>query len=249
MSDDSTSPDSASPAKKTKRVVAPRTTAAKTAKKAKTTKTATRKSAEEPKSSKESVEVPASIAPSPAPAAPVPEAAASAKEAQPREKSDRSQGGARGEQERLESGPRDDNSSARADRSGGWPEPETVQGGSEGSSSNGKRKRRRKKKGGQGGVPTQGSQDGSSSLRHSPGSASGEEGVSSPSPKPHSAQPSGPRIPIDQEDLAKKAWKIFLGEIGEEGLALVGDQEGRELSRRSFKLAEIFLEEKARRSR
>jgi hypothetical protein len=253
MSDDSTSPDSAVPAKKTKRVATPRVTTTKTAKKAKATKSATEKAADQPVAT-ETVESSASVAPispSQPASAPAPEAAASSKEAQPRERSSRAQEGVeRGDQERSESAHRDEPSSGRADRSGGWPEPETVQGGSEGSSSNGKRKRRRKKKSGQGAASVQGLQDGSpSSPRHAVGSASTEEGVSSPSPKPQSTQPAGPRVPIDQEDLAKKAWKIFLGEIGEEGLALVGDQEGRELSRRSFKLAEIFLEEKARRSR
>jgi hypothetical protein len=249
MSDDSTSPDSASPAKKAKRVATQRTAAAKTAKKAKATKTATAKATDEPKIAKEAVEASASAAPaSPAPAASA-SVAPSSKEAQPLQRLDRPQGGEREGQERSELTQRDESSSTRADRSGGWPEPETVQGGGEGSSSSGKRKRRRKKKGGQGGAQIQGSQESSSSLKSSPGSFSGDEGVSSPSAKPQSAQPSGPRVPIDQDDLAKKAWKIFIGEIGEEGLALVGDQEGRELSRRSFKLAEIFLEEKARRSR
>ena len=46
--------------------------------------------------------------------------------------------------------------------------------------------------------------------------------------------------------LAKFAWKIFLAEVSEEGVALVGDNDARDLSRRCFRLAEIFLDEKAR---
>lgn len=52
---------------------------------------------------------------------------------------------------------------------------------------------------------------------------------------------------IDPEFLAKAAWKIYLAEVSEEGVALVGDQDARELARRCFRLAEIFLEEKGRR--
>lgn len=52
---------------------------------------------------------------------------------------------------------------------------------------------------------------------------------------------------LDPEQLAKKAWKIFLSEVSEEGLALINDNDARQLSQRSFKLAEIFLEEAARR--
>jgi hypothetical protein len=57
--------------------------------------------------------------------------------------------------------------------------------------------------------------------------------------------PSRPRVDADQ--LAKFAWKIYLAEVSEEGVALIGDSDARELSRRCFKLAEIFLEEQARR--
>ncbi|MGJ8672478.1 hypothetical protein [Rubritalea sp.] len=53
---------------------------------------------------------------------------------------------------------------------------------------------------------------------------------------------------IDDKELSKKAWKVFIGEVNEEGLALIGDKEGRELAKRSFRLAEIFLEEQGRRT-
>lgn len=137
----------------------------------------------------------------------------------------------------------------------GWPEPETIQGGSEGSGSSGKRKRRRKKKGGQGGgQPPQG---GHVSHEHpaprpqqqqqptAPVAESAPQQRPQPAPQPQQ----GPRIAVDPEELSKKAWRIFLGEVGEEGLALIGDQDAREISRRSFRLAEIFLEEQGRRGR
>ena len=50
----------------------------------------------------------------------------------------------------------------------------------------------------------------------------------------------------DSKDLSKKAWKIFLAEVSEEGIALIGDQDARELSRRCFRIAELFLDEQAR---
>jgi len=52
----------------------------------------------------------------------------------------------------------------------------------------------------------------------------------------------------DQDKIAKNAWKIFLAEVSEEGVALIGDNDARELARRCFRLAEIFLEEEGRRN-
>ncbi len=60
-------------------------------------------------------------------------------------------------------------------------------------------------------------------------------------------QPPQQRFKIDSEELAKRAWKIYLAEVSEEGVALIGDSDARELSRRCFRLAEIFLEEQSRR--
>lgn len=54
------------------------------------------------------------------------------------------------------------------------------------------------------------------------------------------------RPSLDPELVAKRAWKIYLGEVSEEGLALINDNTAREMARRSFRLAEIFLEEQAR---
>jgi len=64
-----------------------------------------------------------------------------------------------------------------------------------------------------------------------------------------SAMHAAPRPKLDPEQVTKKAWKIFQSEVGEEGLALIDDHDAREISRRSFRLAEIFLEEAARRGR
>lgn len=65
---------------------------------------------------------------------------------------------------------------------------------------------------------------------------------------PQSAQPQpSPRSKIDPEVLTKMAWKIYLAEVSEEGVALIGDNDAKDLSRRCFRLAEIFIEEQLRR--
>lgn len=56
------------------------------------------------------------------------------------------------------------------------------------------------------------------------------------------------RTKHDRKEVAKMAWKIYLAEISEEGVALVDDQHARELSKRCFRLAEIFLDEQSRSS-
>ena len=55
------------------------------------------------------------------------------------------------------------------------------------------------------------------------------------------------RSNVDPEKAAKKAWKIYLAEVSEEGVALIGDNDARDLARRCFRLAELFLEEEERR--
>jgi len=83
----------------------------------------------------------------------------------------------------------------------------------------------------------------------------GEDGETSPAattqPAAEASAPTGmvspPRSRVDAELLAKFAWKIYLAEISEEGVALIGDHDARELSRRCFRLAEIFLDEQSRR--
>ena len=116
-----------------------------------------------------------------------------------------------------------------------WPEPETISAESAASPANPKRKRRRKK--GKGGGQGNGS------------TATADE-TASPGPEAAETQrpaAQAPRPKHDSEALAKLACKIYLAEVSEEGVALIGDNDARELSRRCFRLAEIFLDEQARR--
>jgi hypothetical protein len=68
--------------------------------------------------------------------------------------------------------------------------------------------------------------------------------------KPQESRPQHhkPRRKPDPEKVAKNAWKIFLAEVSEEGVALIGDNDARELARRCFRLSEIFLEEEHKRA-
>ncbi len=135
----------------------------------------------------------------------------------------------------------------------GWPEVETIQGGNQPPTS-GKRKRRRKKKGGQGGqAPVAASLEAAPLPPRPPQSQPRREvrEVLEVSEPVEAAPPrqQAPRVQLDLDDLAQKAWKIFQSEVAEEGMALIGDQDAREISRKSFRLAEIFLEEQSRRIR
>ncbi|MCX8497335.1 MAG: hypothetical protein ORN51_14230 [Akkermansiaceae bacterium] len=136
-----------------------------------------------------------------------------------------------------------------------WPEPEAESaGGASSTSEAGKRKRRRRKgKGQSGGALNQASAahgEGSSAAVALPVEAksaeSGQEQRQRPAPQVPQ-QPSLHRPKIDPELLTKMAWKIYLAEIGEEGVALIGDNDAKELSRRCYRLAEIFIEEQSRR--
>lgn len=145
-----------------------------------------------------------------------------------------------------------DESSSRSD----WPEPEAPSSGAP--SENNKRKRRRKKgKGGNsnnGGSGSQGETEAPQSMvsdvaeattgAQLSGSGQGHQPRQSHPQAQHAPQ-SRPRL--DPDLLAKFAWKIYLAEVSEEGVALVGDSDAKELSRRCFRLAEIFMEEQARR--
>lgn len=111
-----------------------------------------------------------------------------------------------------------------------WPEPEAPSSGNAAASENTKRKRRRKK--GKGGNNPQNA---------APAVDAEEAAVSQPQ------RPQQSRVKLDPELLAKFAWKIYLAEVSEEGVALVSDSDAKELTRRCFRLAEIFLEEQARR--
>lgn len=115
-----------------------------------------------------------------------------------------------------------------------WGEPETVS--SEQSSPSKKRKRRRKKS----------KKPGEEAEAAETDAEADTETESTATPPPPKPQPS--RIQLDAEAVAKLARKIYLAEISEEGVALVDDRSAKELSRRCFRLAEIFLEEQVRRN-
>jgi hypothetical protein len=101
-----------------------------------------------------------------------------------------------------------------------------------------KRKRRRKK--GKGG----GSQNPAPSTFAESSAELAEESVAASVPGPAKQQQ---RLKVDSESVAKLAWKIYLAEVSEEGVALIGDSDAKELTRRCFRLAEIFVEEQTRR--
>lgn len=128
-----------------------------------------------------------------------------------------------------------------------WPEPEPASSGPSGPPENPKRKRRRKKSKGNG------SQNGAAPQESETLSLTSDEiSESAPTQQPaaHQAKrpPAPPRMKFDPDLLAERAWKIYLSEVSEEGVALIGDHDAKELSRRCFRLAEIFLEEQSRRS-
>ena len=125
-----------------------------------------------------------------------------------------------------------------------WPEPEAPSSGDASRENNPKRKRRRKK--GKGGNSQ--NQPAAADLEITGGDISEPASAQSapPGQQPRQHQPA-PRPKLDPELLAKFAWKIYLSEVSEEGVALIGDNDAKELSRRCFRLAEIFMEEQSRR--
>ena len=129
-----------------------------------------------------------------------------------------------------------------------WPEHEAESAGGPPSQTteSAKRKRRRRKGKGQGGGPQNVVEPLSeeSQLLASPELKSAEPALEQ-RPRPQAQQP--PRPKIDPELLTKMAWKIYLAEVSEEGVALIGDNDAKDLSRRCFRLAEIFIEEQMRR--
>lgn len=118
-----------------------------------------------------------------------------------------------------------------------WPEFESL--GDDRSQEGAKRNKRRRRKGKGGG---QSPVEAPTAMDEPAGESTG----TAPAPRP--APPAAAQRPkADPELLAKFAWKIYLAEVSEEGVALIGDNDARELSRRCFRLAEIFLEEQVRR--
>jgi hypothetical protein len=121
-----------------------------------------------------------------------------------------------------------------------WPEPEPASPGASGTQEGSSKRKRRRKKGKGGAVQAQAAPAGQESEESS-------ETAAAPRHSAPPAQSHAPRAKVDSELLAKFAWKIYLAEVSEEGVALIGDGDARELSRRCFRLAEIFLEEQGRR--
>ena len=133
-----------------------------------------------------------------------------------------------------------------------WPEHEAESAGGAPSQTteSAKRKRRRRKGKGQGQGQGSGPQNAVEPLSEESQSVAAPEPKSAESaqeqrPRPQTQAP--PRPKIDPELLTKMAWKIYLAEVSEEGVALIGDNDAKDLSRRCFRLAEIFIEEQMRR--
>lgn len=66
----------------------------------------------------------------------------------------------------------------------------------------------------------------------------GGDAAQQPMPARHAAH-------VDPDELKRRAWKIYLGEVTEEGLALMDDRTASEAARRAFRVAELFLIESA----
>ncbi len=131
---------------------------------------------------------------------------------------------------------------------GDWPEPEAAStGGAPTPAETAKRKRRRRKGKGQSAGPQSAGLPAGDEVQvvaESKPNEAPQEQRPRPAPAP---QPQPQRPKIDPELLTKMAWKIYLAEVSEEGVALIGDSDAKDLSRRCFRLAEIFIEEQARR--
>jgi hypothetical protein len=123
--------------------------------------------------------------------------------------------------------------------SGDWPEPEPPSPGDTPPQEGSKRKRRRKK--GKGG----GQQNAALVMTSDAAPVSEAETAAVQPSQPRPSQQH--RAKVDPEKVAKLALKIYLAEVSEEGVALIGDNDAKELSRRCFRLAEIFIEEESRR--
>ena len=156
---------------------------------------------------------------------------------------------------------------ANAHSDGEWPEPEAASSGGSGSQTDSAKRKRRRRKGkgqsggaqaGNGGQPPEESHGGAPAepksqefpqeSRPRPVQVAQQAQVPQAQPQPPQQHGShAPRPKVDPELLTKMAWKIYLAEVSEEGVALIGDNDAKDLSRRCFRLAEIFIEEQMRR--
>lgn len=87
---------------------------------------------------------------------------------------------------------------------------------------------------------TEGKKEGESSSGASPRRRSRGSGSAFKPPKPDHEH--------DLDQVAKYAWKIYLAEISEEGVAMLDQKAAKELARRCFELATIFLDEEQKQS-
>ena len=149
--------------------------------------------------------------------------------------------------EEMESTPFPSPEPVEAPAVGEWPEPEAESAGGPLAPGEGAKRKRRRRKG-----KGQGNQNVSGPLgEDAEQSANSQESTARPQPTQQppqqpQAQPQQ-RSKVDPELLTKMAWKIYLAEVSEEGVALIGDNDAKDLSRRCFRLAEIFIEEQSRR--
>lgn len=150
---------------------------------------------------------------------------------------------------------REEPAEAATQTDGEWPEPDAASTGGGGPpSESSKRKRRRRK----GKGPNSAQQNSAAPVAEEaapqmvgeskPTEVSQDQRPPRLNPQPQQSQQQSPQRPkVDPELLTKMAWKIYLAEVSEEGVALIGDSDAKDLSRRCFRLAEIFVEEQMRR--
>jgi hypothetical protein len=135
-----------------------------------------------------------------------------------------------------------------------WPESEDAATGDAPSQTESSKRKRRRRKGKGQSNGQQNTAEPSNEEVHSLAAAEpmSAEPAQDQRPRPQATAQSQPhpqqqRSKIDPELLTKMAWKIYLAEVSEEGVALIGDSDAKDLSRRCFRLAEIFIEEQSRR--
>ncbi len=51
---------------------------------------------------------------------------------------------------------------------------------------------------------------------------------------------------VNPQELSDKSWQVFLAEVSEEGLSLVGAKEAQEVARKSLEVTKIYLETRDR---
>ena len=128
-----------------------------------------------------------------------------------------------------------------------WPDAESVSEAPDSPAETKRKRRRRKGKGGKNQSPPLVDEISAPAEPPSPITKPPSLPLPLPIPQAQAQAQAQTRGPVNPEELAKKAWKIFLAEVSEEGVALIGDHDARELSKRCFRLAEIFIEEQGRR--